>query len=48
MQSVGYWFTSTSERRKYKKSVKELDSWDIKGLRKQLLPILMTNEFFRP
>jgi hypothetical protein len=34
-----------SERMKYKKSVKELDTWDIKGLRKQMLPILMTNEF---
>jgi hypothetical protein len=37
-----------SERRKYKKSVKELDSWDIKGLRKQMIPILMTNEFSLP
>lgn len=37
-----------SERRKYEKSVKELDSWDIKELRKQMLPILMTNEFSLP
>jgi hypothetical protein len=37
-----------AERRKYKKSIKELDSWDIKGLRKQMLPILMTNEFSLP
>jgi|SRR5882672_4524267 len=34
-----------AERRKYKKSVKELDNWDIKSLRKQMLPFLMTNEF---
>jgi hypothetical protein len=37
-----------AERRKYKKSIKELDGWDIKGLRKQMLPILMTNEFSLP
>jgi hypothetical protein len=34
-----------TERRTFKKSVKELDSWDIPALRKQLLPFLMTNEF---
>ena len=34
-----------TERRTFKKSPKELDSWDIPALRKQLLPFLMTNEF---
>lgn len=37
-----------AERRMYKKSIKELDDWDIKGLRKQMVPILMTNEFSLP
>ena len=34
-----------AERRRYKKSINELDSWDFKGLRKRMLPILTTNEF---
>jgi len=34
-----------AERRAYKKSYKELDAWDIKALRKQMIPILRTNEF---
>jgi hypothetical protein len=34
-----------AERRRYQKSVHEFDSWDIKGLRMQMLPLLMTNEF---
>jgi hypothetical protein len=34
-----------AERKKYKKSVKELDNWDIKSLRKRMLSVLMTNEF---
>ncbi len=34
-----------TERRAYKKNIKELDSWNVADLRKQLLPFLMTNEF---
>ncbi|HXC99550.1 MAG TPA: hypothetical protein VN048_09425 [Verrucomicrobiae bacterium] len=34
-----------TERRTFKKSIQELDSWDVPALRKQLLPFLMTNEF---
>jgi hypothetical protein len=37
-----------AERKPYKKSLKELDGWDIKGMRNQMLPILMTNEFSLP
>jgi hypothetical protein len=34
-----------AERRAYKKSIKEFDKWDIKGLRQHMLPLLTTNEF---
>ena len=34
-----------TERRTYKKSVEELNAWDVTALRKHMLPILMTNEF---
>ena len=46
--TAGIWVYQYAERRRYKKSVKEFDSWDIKGLRKEMLPILMTNEFSLP
>jgi hypothetical protein len=34
-----------AERRYRKKSIHEFDTWDIKGLRRHMLPLLMTNEF---
>ena len=34
-----------AERRPYHKSIEETKGWDIKDLRNQLLPFLMTNEF---
>jgi hypothetical protein len=34
-----------AERKAFKKSLSELDSWDIPALRKQVLPFLLTNEF---
>ena len=37
-----------AERRYRKKSVHEFDTWDIHGMRQQMLPLLMTNEFTIP
>jgi hypothetical protein len=34
-----------TERRAYKKDIKELESWDVTALRRHMLPFLMTNEF---